>query len=278
MGTLLRDHGFLVALALALAGVAAVWWCATRDLVSLPLPAVVVVASLVGLRVQQPVPFSLLLGVGLLALGAWAGRDAGAGILTAVAVLAGVVFLVVAVPDEWPTWIGVLVFLTALPMTPVVELRARKWARLAPAALFLASAGAYVCVPDTEVLRPLVASLLVATVAAFVPGMAPADLGSGVVAGLLIWSVGIDGIGRPGSVVGGLACVAALALFPAFPTTSRPRPAWWIAAGVTVALVVWCARVAGFVHSAWLAALLAAAGFVVAGLVLGVSRLGRVGR
>jgi hypothetical protein len=277
VSSLLNDDGFRVAFVVALLGAALAWWCSRRD-ITVPVPVIAVVAALAGLRAQHHLSSSLGLGLALLGLAAWAVRGAGARLLGGVALLAGSVFLVVALPDGWPTWISLVVFLTLLTVTPVVEFRARRWDRLAPAALLLATVGAYVCVPDTEVLRPLLAALIVTALVAFVPGVSRSACGSGVVAGLLVWAVGVDGIGRPGSVIGGLGCVAALALLPALPIGRRPGVGWWVATGATAGLVLWCARVAGFVHSGLLAALLVAIGFAVAVPLVLVTAAGRFRR
>lgn len=279
MGSLLSDDGFRIALVVALVGAGLVWWCAARTAVSVPVPAVTVVATLAGLRADHHLSFSLVLGLALLGLAAWSSR-AGAGFVTAgIAVLAGAVILVSAYPDALPTWIGAVVLVAMMPAVPVVELRARRWNRLAPCVLLLAVVGAYVCVPDTEFVRPLLAAAAVTAVLAFLPERAASQLGSGVVAALLLWTAGIESIGRSGALVGAIGCVFALALFPALPER-RPLPrSWWTAAGTTALLVLWCSRVAGLIDSVWLALLVAGVGFavaiVVSGALAGGTRLRR---
>ena len=49
---------------------------------------------------------------------------------------------------------------------------------------------------------------------------------------------------------------------------AAPGTRQWLIAGVLVALVLFCARVAGFEESGWVAAGLAALGFVVSGAVV----------
>lgn len=183
---------------------------------------------------------------------------------SAIALLAGALFTVRAMPDRVPTWITATTLLAMVPLVPLVELRARRWDRPAPLVILLAVVGAYVCVPDTEFLRPLVAASLVVALLALVPGRAVTQIGAGTVAGLLLWTIGIGGEGRTGSLVGGMACVAALALFPSLPDRRPLRRSWWVAAGVTALLVLWCARVAGLVGAGWLSFLIVTAGFLVA--------------
>jgi hypothetical protein len=264
VGSLLRDDGFQVALVIALVGGGVVWWCAARTRLALPVPAVTVIAALAGLRADHHLTFRVVLALALLGVAAWGSR-AGAGfVLAGVAVVAGAGLLVSAYPDRVPGWISFVVFVALLPAVPVLELRARRWARVAPLVLLGATLGVYECVPDTEYVRPLVAAAAVSALLCLLPERSVTQVGSGVVAGLLVWTVGIGGIGRAGSVVGGLACVAALVLFPASPTSWPPPRRWWVAATITGALVVWCSRVAGRVDGRWLAAVLAVLGFAVA--------------
>ena len=62
-------------------------------------------------------------------------------------------------PDGVPGWVAFVVFVALVPIVPVVELRARRWGRLAPVVLLGAVVGVYVCVPDTEFVRPLLGAL-----------------------------------------------------------------------------------------------------------------------
>ena len=198
---------------------------------------------------------------------AWASREGAGFVIGGVTVLAGTVVLLTAYPDRIPAWVVVVVFLALVPIAPVLELRARRWDRLAPVALLGTVLGVYLCVPDTELVRPLVGAALVGACLTFVPDVSATQVGSGVVVAFTLWAVGIEGYARPGSVFGAIGCVAALALFPATETsiadTLRSR-SWWFRMGVVALLVLWCSRVAGIVHSGWFAAFLVALGFVVA--------------
>jgi len=279
MGALIRDDGFLVALVVAALGAAVAWWCAAHTGVTVPVPAVTVVAALAGLRADHHLSFSIVLGLVLLALAAWSSR-AGAGVVTGgIAVLAGSVILVSAYPDWLEPWVIAVVLLALVPLVPLVELRARRWGSPAPAVLFLAAFGVYACVPDTEFVLPILAATLATAFLAPLPERAVTQLGTGVVAALLVWTTGIEGFARPGSVIGAIGCVAALALFPALPER-RPLPrSFWVSAGATVLLVLWCSRVAGFVDSGWLAGFLTAVGFAVALVVtIAVSGTNRLRR
>ena len=120
----------------------------------------------------------------------------------------------------WPA----LVALTAVVAAALAAFD-RRWRHLGllPPLLAVTAAGIWACVPDVE--GPLVllgASLLLtplgwpSPVAARWPGLAAFGVaGSVAVAAVLVWVVATGGVGRPGSVVGGLACLGLLAVEPA---------------------------------------------------------------
>jgi hypothetical protein len=113
----------------------------------------------------------------------------------------------------------------------------RRWRGrgLAPPLLAISAAGVYACVPDVEGALVVLGVTLPMTLLGWPwpPGLPrrtdgaghvdaataaqPPSLGVGgalAVAGLLVWSVATGGAGRPGSVVGGLACLGLLAAEP----------------------------------------------------------------
>jgi hypothetical protein len=271
---LLDDDGFRVAIVVALLGAALAWWCAARAAWRVPPPAIVVIAALAGMRAKHELTFSLVLGLALLALAAVVAR-AGSGRLSAlVAAVVGAALLVDARPDVVPGWVAVVMFAAMIPVVPVVELRARRWARLAPVVMLGAVAGVYACVPETDFARPLLGASVVVAFLVLLPDTDTdlAHLGWGVVAGLAVWVGAVGSFERPGGVIGAIGCVAALGWFPAAlgagAQGERPRRSWWVAAATTALLVVWCSRVAGLRESGWLAAFLVAGAFGVAALVV----------
>jgi hypothetical protein len=176
----------------------------------------------------------------------------------------------------------------------------RRWGRLGlpPALLAVTAAGIWACVPDVE--GPLVllgAVLPVALLgrpgplAARWPGLAPfGAAGSAAVAAVLVWVVATGGAGRPGSVVGGLACLGLLLVEPAVrlldprrrspldPVEDRPGLAW-AALAAQLVLAGFASRVAGRPEQAAAALGLAALGLgpaLAAGAVL--ARRARAGR
>jgi hypothetical protein len=271
---LLRDDGFRVAVVVALAGVALAWWCSARTTWRVPPAAVTVLAALVGMRVKHELTFSLVLGVALLGMAVVVGRQ-GHGRLTAmVAVGVGAAVLVSALPDAAPGWVALVLVASTVPITPVVELRGRRWGRPAPLAVLGAVAGVYLCVPETDFVRPLLGASAAVALLVLIPGVldraaGTVHLGWGVVAGLAIWAGAAGSFERPGGVIGAVGCVASLVFFPAAPEPGeRWGRSWWITGGTTALLVVWCSRVAGLLESAWLAAFLVAVGFAVAAVVV----------
>jgi hypothetical protein len=268
VGSLLRDDGFRVAVVVAVLGAGFAWWCASRTAVRVPAAAITVVAALAGARAEHSLTFSLVLGLALLGTAAWVTRAGVSWALGGAAWVGGALVLAGALPERVPTWMGVSAAVALVPLAPLIESRARRWGRLAPVVLLGSIAGVYACVPDTEVLRPLLGASAVVAFLALLPDAAVVQVGAGVVAGYTVWISAFESAGRAGALWGAIGCVAALALFPARPELGAPSRSWWIAAATTSLLVVWCARVAGLVDSGWLAAVLVVVGFAVAGVVV----------
>jgi hypothetical protein len=158
----------------------------------------------------------------------------------------------------------------------------RRWRRpaLAPALLAVTAAGIWATVPDVEAALVLLGaavpmallgwpSPLAGRAAGPPPGYGVA--GSVAVAAVLVWAVATGGAARPGSVVGGLACLGLLAVEPAArwldprrrgpldPVERRPGLAW-AALAAQLALVALASRVVGRLESAATALLLAGIG------------------
>ena len=90
--------------------------------------------------------------------------------------------------------------------------------------------------------------------------------------GAILWTAAYDGFPRPGAIVGAAACVGVLALaWPIRRLTDRSEPTRGLQLFVFVVhvgLVLFASRVAGLREDAWVAAVLAAVGFIVAAAVL----------
>jgi hypothetical protein len=228
----------------------------------------------------------------LLCLWGGSGRRAGpplAGLALAAATAAGLA--VTGVPTDaalgWPA-------LAAVAAAVAVALAAfdRRWRDLGlvPALLAVTAAGIWACVPDVEGALVLLGAALSLTLlgwpsplAARRPGLAGFGVaGSAAVAAVLVWVVATGGAGRPGSVVGGLACLGLLLVEPAVrlldprrrspldPVEGRPGLAW-AALAAQLVLVGFASRVAGRPEQAAAALALAALGLglaLAAGAVL----------
>ena len=85
----------------------------------------------------------------------------------------------------------------------------------APALLFAAAGGIYATVPDTEQALVLLGAALPLAVLGWPMRWGRLGaLGAPLVGGLLVWVVATGGVGRAGSVVGGLACAGLLLCDP----------------------------------------------------------------
>jgi hypothetical protein len=260
----LGDAGFWNALIVAGAGVAVVWIRARQHHFEPGVALVVVVAGLVGLREGLLLDESLVVALVLLLLAelVFRGRARSARLLAYA--LAGAT-VVATLPVSWTAW-------CRLAVLPVVVLGAfaapshdARSPRVVPLLLLIGAVGLYACVPDTEAPKVLLGALLAASVIGLEPRLRPA-IGLPAVIGLFAWVAVFGGVGRPGSVVGGLACLGVLLL-----PVPRGRLAPWgtvLLVVTQVALVAYEARVAGFETTIERALLLSVPAFAVAGFVV----------
>lgn len=168
-------------------------------------------------------------------------------------------------------WVPVLIVLGIAVVGGTAADLDRRGARygLGPLLFFIAVGGMYFTVPDTELMRAIVGVALPLVLLAW--PYAAASLGAGgafAAVGLLLWIAPIEGIGRPGAIVGVLGAFALLvgeplgrALVPQllgrvrlirFPI-GHPRA---LVVGSQVVLTLYAARVAGMAQTAFAAMLL----------------------
>ncbi len=241
----------------------------------------------VTMATEGPVEGTVTMIVGLPLV--WAGMRAGAGArasspIRRLLVVPGAAAVAVGMGLETGRWVlapFLLVFVLLacdgvqdLPRIPVME-------GLGPALFAVSMGGAYACVPLPEdAARCFAAAAPFALVGWPIGAARLGSCGAAVCLAMLAWPAAAGGV-RPGSVVGTLAAAGVL---PAVGLLTRIRReshlaqvaealnSRVVAVAAHVLLVVWCTRVAGRSQSAWVAAGIAAGGFVVAGVALSACR------
>jgi hypothetical protein len=207
-----------------------------------------------------------VVAIGLLAFGECLARDASWS-ARLIALAPGALVLGAALPDGWPFWIRVVVTgATAAGGLLTVDTDQRV-PRLTPLLLLVGAVGVYVCVPDTEAPKALLGALVAAAVIGLEPRLRHL-VGYASVVGLFVWIAAYGGLGRAGSVVGGIACLGVVPLIAVVRWSAATRGRVAILVATQVALVLFVSRVAGLEDSAWDAAGLVAIAFAVAALVL----------
>jgi hypothetical protein len=260
----LGDAGFWNALIVAAAGAAVVWLRLRQHHGEPGIAAVITVAGLVGLRVNHLLETQLVVTVALLGVAEWMFRGRAVAVRLVVFTL-GAAMVAATLPSGWPGWSRVALIVVVVVGAFVGPAHDRLVPRLVPVLLAIGAIGVYACVPDTEAPKALLGAVLGACVISLEPPLR-ASLGLPAAVGLFAWVATFGGLGRPGAIVGGLACLGVLLL---------PLPRWRPRTGGVVALllaqaglVLYESRVAGLEQSAERAFLLSVPAFLVVWLVL----------
>jgi hypothetical protein len=154
----------------------------------------------------------------------------------------------------------------------------RRWRRpsLGCGLVAITAFGIYVTIPDTEAALCILAPVAAVAVVAWPGGIV--RLGSGgafAAVGVLAWVTAFGGVGRDGSIVGGLACLGLLVAEPLADWFAGVRgalirhPTWRSAIGMGLAqsaLVLVTGRVAGFRDDKTVAAVIAGAALLLAAI------------
>jgi hypothetical protein len=235
------------------------------------------VATLLALRADERLAPGLLVALLVLfAGGLLARRVPSRGIVAAVFAVPGALLLVRATPAaSGEGWIGPVVAVATVVAAFSLGRFDRRWSRagLAPVLVAITAAGIFGAVPDTEeALALLGAALPLALLGWPLPFASLGVGGAHAVAGIVLWTVASGGIGRPASIVGGIACLGLLMVEPLVRVLGnrttilerlpRRRTAIAAAVGLHLAIVLVASRLAG-VRSG-----------VVAATVIGVGALG----
>jgi hypothetical protein len=248
--------------------------------------AVFVIASVLAIRGVAgtdeiwTIPTDLIVGLALLWLaGTIAARTPAPWLVGAIAAIPGAVVVAGANDGRSDGWVPVLIVVGTVVVGATAADLDRRTARygLGPLLLFIAVGGIYVTVPDTELMRAVVG--VAAPLVLLAWPYAAASIGAGgayAAVGLLLWIAPIEGLGRPGSIVGVLGAFALLygeplgrALAAQLQTRMSihrfpiKRPRVIVVAGQVV-LTLYATRVAGLVYDGATALLLMIPGFAAA--------------
>jgi len=236
-----------------------------------------------GHRTVFDVPGQLLAGLALLVLaGEMAYRTPNPKVFGCILGIPGAVLVGTATDFRGPGWIAPLVIVATIVGGTFAAEVDRRAARLGlgPVLWLVTVFGVYVTVPDTELIRPLVGVALPLAVAGW--PLRAARIGPGGVAagvGLLMWVAGIEGYGRPGSIVGASGALGLLLVEPVGRRFLVRRVTPWarrLSVGgfelgfvaAHMAVVAYATRVAGFADDGGPATMLLVPGLV-AGAVVG---------
>ena len=233
------------------------------------------------------IPTQLLVGLALSAVAVeLAFRTPNPKVIGCILGIPGAVLVGTASDFPGPSWTAPLVVVTTLVGGPLAADVDRRAARLGlgPVLWMITVIGVYATVPDTELVRPLVGVAIPLAIAGW--PLRAARLGAGGAAaatGLLIWVAGLDGYGRPGSIVGAAGALGLLLVEPPgrLALKGRVRPLarrigvkGFVAAfiGAHIVVVFWATRVAGMAETG-----VPAAALLLPGLLVGAALGGFLG-
>ncbi|MDQ1430329.1 MAG: hypothetical protein QOF40_931 [Actinomycetota bacterium] len=255
METALRDEGLWIALVVGACGAGAAWALGRRYGWYAGYGCVAAAATFVGQRFDQRLGWELLVALLLVGTRSVILRSQTAPrIVGGLALLTGAALLADSLSDRVPERWKFVTFVAVLVLLPPMERVGDRAPRLIIVLLVVSVVGIYVCVPDTELVRPALGGFLGAALLLLDPELGGWSGGASVAGALMVWMAAAGGYGRPGSVVGGLACAGAVLFLS--PVATGRRPPGWAALVVPILFTVFCARVAGFRHSWEAAALL----------------------
>ena len=264
VGTVIRDEGFQIAFVVAALGTLLALWLIRRGSFTIGFAIVALVAALVGLQWEVDLDARFVLGLALLAL-AWL-IDLGVPVLRLVALIGGAV-LVVSELSGIAGWMQVVGFVAVLVGAPLAVSLDRAVPRCMPLLVLVSVGGIYVCAPDTELSKVVLGAVVPVVVLVLASRLRSSAVIASLV-GLLVWLAVVQGYGRPGAVVGSIACLGGILVAPLVRWRSTSLTPVAVLLGTHAVLVLYVSRVAGFRHSAWAAFALCVPAFVAAALVL----------
>jgi hypothetical protein len=133
--------------------------------------------------------------------------------------------------------------------------------------VLLSVEGIYLGAPDTEITKLVLGALVPVVFLGLVPRLRSSSATASLM-GLVVWLAVLEGRGRPGAVVGSIACLGVILVAPLVHWRATAPQALVALVATQALLVLYVSRVAGLRESAWAAAALCVPAFVVAGVVL----------
>lgn len=232
-----------------------------------------------GVTVETPA----LAGLALLATGGYLATGRGTLVGAAAALPGGALFAWSAAPDDLAWALPTIVAVTVLGGAAAASLDHRLGPTgLPPVLVAVTALGVYLTTPDTEhsaILLGAAAPVALLGCPGLVGRRPLASLGTGgafLVPAVVAWVVALDGAGRDGAVVGGIACLGVFVLEPLTASAARgaaaARAHIVLVGAVHVGVVALCSRVAGLRDSAVDALVLSALAYAVGAAVLLVGR------
>jgi hypothetical protein len=264
VGVVLRDEGFRIAFVVAAVGTLGALWTTRRSLLPIGFALVAVVAALVALRAQYDLDVRFVIGLALLGL-AWV-IDRAAPLLRLVGLIGGA-WLVVGELSGLPGWMQAVGFAAMVGAAPLAVSLDRTVPRVMPLLVLLSVGGIYECAPDTEISKVLLGAVTPVVVLALEPRLRSSAVIASL-AGLMVWVAVLEGQGRPGAVVGSIACLGVIVVAPLVRWRASSLRSVLLLLATQAALVLYVSRVAGFRHSAWAALALCLPAFALAWFVL----------
>ncbi len=276
---------FLVGGFFGLTGLVVIYFARTDEGSVLEWGITLTVASFLGVSLAVGSRLSLLAALLALALGGWMARPPGGSARAPfgwILIVGGAIALVVRGGFADIGWLLIL----APIATILIGSALAAWASRLPQDVLgimmaISAFGIWVTVPETETARAMLGASLPLALATLPPIHAKLRFsGAFALAGILVWVAATGGEAREASIIGGWACIGAIAILPLYGS----RAARWVGKRriVTVLfhglLVAVASRVIGLWESGGLALLAVAALFVVAYFALGLFPSLRRGR
>jgi hypothetical protein len=258
---LLTRPDFLVGVFAGLVGLVVIFFAAqTEEGLELEWGLTLTLAAFIAVSLAMGASLALLAGLGVLALGGWLARPPRG---SARAPFGWALIAIGAVAMIWRGGFPEVGWLLVVAPVVIVLIGASlaAWANRLPEEslgimIAISAFGIWATVPETEGARALFGASIPMALATLRPmGARLGYAGAFALAGLLVWVVVVGGEARPASIIGGWACIGALAILPHY----KPPPSRLVGSRRTVTvllhafLVLIASRVIGLWESAALA-------------------------